>query len=349
MNPSLDALGWTADRSQHLSTLNTGATPARVVRASRDRFLVEGPTPGAARHAGALRSRDRPAVGDWVLVDARPGDTLLTVVDILPRRSWLGRRAAGSEHRGQLMATNLDQVWVVAGLDRDQGLRSLRRYLTLIRDGGARPLVVLNKVDLHPDPLAARLAAEAEAGDAEVVAVSALSGDLGPLEERLRPAATFCLVGPSGVGKSTLCNRLLGRERIATGAVRESDARGRHTTTERAMHRLEGGALLIDTPGLREIGLWLEGDGLERSFAEITALAERCRFRDCSHDNEPGCAVREALAQGEIPSERFLAWLELQAEAQAQRQRAGASNSKRRFEEISRQVRRHKKRYDKRR
>ncbi len=343
MNPQLTALGWTPERSQHLAHLPTEARPARVTRASRDRFVVEGAVTGDARLAGALHGQDRPVVGDWVLVDARPGDTLLTIVELLPRRSWLGRRAAGSEHRGQLMATNLDQVWVVCGLDRDQGLRSIRRYLTLVLDGGAQPLVVLNKLDLCPDPIGARSRAEAEAGDAPVVAVSALDGDLGELEDRLIPGGTFCLVGPSGVGKSTLCNRLLGRADQSTGAVREGDARGRHTTSERALLRLDGGALLIDTPGLREIGLWLEADGLDRSFREITSLAQRCRFRDCTHDNEPGCEVRAALERGELPAERFLSWLELQAEVRSQRQRAKQSNSKRRFKEISKHVRRLKK------
>ncbi len=208
MNPDLTALGWTADRDIHLSSLDHDAFPTRVVRASRDRFLVEGTRGGEARLAGLLLEGERPVVGDWVLVDARPGDTLLTITALLPRRSWLGRKAAGRD-QAQLMAANLDQVWMVCGLDRDQGLRSIRRYLTLILDGGARPLVVLNKLDLCEDPEAARLRAEAEAGDAEVVSVSARDGALGALEERLQPGATFCLVGPSGVGKSTLCNRLL--------------------------------------------------------------------------------------------------------------------------------------------
>jgi ribosome biogenesis GTPase len=343
MNTDLDALGWTPDRDHHLAHQDTDAHPARIARASRDRFLVEGPRSGDARLAGSLLDGERPVVGDWVLVDARPGDTLLTITELLPRRSWLGRKAAGRD-QAQLMAANLDQVWVVCGLDRDQGLRSIRRYLTLILDGGARPLVVLNKLDLCADPEAARMRAEEEAGDVEVVSVSAKDGAIDALRDRLEPGATFCLVGPSGVGKSTLCNRLLGRETQATSAVRAQDARGRHTTSERSLLRLDNGALLIDTPGLREIGLWLEGDGLERSFATISELARACRFRDCSHDNEPGCAVREALDQGLLPPERFTSWLELQAEVQAQRQRAEKRNSKRRFKEISKQVRRFNKR-----
>jgi ribosome biogenesis GTPase len=164
------------------------------------------------------------------------------------------------------------------------------------------------------------------------------------LEERLEPGETCCLVGPSGVGKSTLCNRLLGSERLATGAVRPADHRGRHTTSGRSLLPLAGGALLIDTPGLREIGLWLEADGLERSFEDVSTLAVRCRFRDCTHDNEPGCAVREGLATGVLPPARFLAWLELEAEARSQRQRASRGNSKRRHKPISKFVRQHKRR-----
>jgi ribosome biogenesis GTPase len=344
MNPELESLGWSPERDAQLLDSAVEGCPARVVRAARDRFIVEGAHSGSARLAGRLDRRDRPVVGDWVIVDVRPGDTLASIVAVLPRRSWLGRRAAGGEHRGQLMAANMDQVWVLCGLDRDQGLRSIQRYLALVRDGGAEPVVVLNKLDLCPDPERARLRAEAVAGDAEVVSISALEGALGGLEARLAAGATFCLVGPSGVGKSTLCNRLAGRVAQATGAVRASDARGRHTTTDRALLRLSGGALLLDTPGLREIGLWLEGDGLERSFQDITALAGSCRFRDCGHDGEPGCAVQEALARGEIPPERFLSWLELEAEARGQRERAAASNSKSRFKEISKLQRGYKKR-----
>lgn len=343
MNSTLIDLGWRDELARHLDPHRADRHPARVVRADRDRLTVEGARAGPARLAGALRG-DRPVVGDWVLVGQRPGDTLLTIHAVLPRTTWLGRRAVGGTHRGQLLAANIDRVWVVCGLDRDQGLRSIRRYLALIRDGGAAPVVVLNKLDLCPDPEATRLRAEAEAGDAPVVAVSAQEGTLAPLEALLAPARTVCLVGPSGVGKSTLCNRLLGCEALATGGVRPGDRRGRHTTARRALLRLEGGALLIDTPGLREIGLWLEADGLAQTFEEVSALATRCRFRDCTHDNEPGCAVVEALACGALPPEHFLAWLELEAEARSQRARARQSNSKRRFREISRSVRKHKRR-----
>jgi len=344
MTPALMALGWRPELEHQLEAEPTDRQPARVVRDGRDRYRVEGARSGVARLAGALLGGDRPVVGDWVLVGARPGDTLLTIHDVLPRRSWLGRRAAGGDRQGQLLAANLDQVWVVCGLDRDQGLRSIQRYLTLVRDGGARPLVVLNKLDACADPEGTMLRAEAEAGDAPVVAISALDGSLSALEAHLAPAQTCCLVGPSGVGKSTLCNRLLGGQHLDTGEVRGGDRRGRHTTSSRALLPLAGGALLIDTPGLREIGLWLEADGLERTFEDVSALAALCRFRDCSHDNEPGCAVREGLATGALPAERFLAWLELEAEVRSQRARAKVGNSKRRHKPISKFVRQHKRR-----
>ncbi len=319
---SLERLGWNARFAQSFASLSEpGLVPMRVAREDRDRFLLIG-TEGerAAVLAGRLRheslaAAERPAVGDWVAVRAADGDGDAVVVAVLPRASAFSRKRAGETTDEQIVAANVDTVLLVSGLDHDFNPRRIERYLAAAWDSGATPVVVLNKADLADD-LDARLAEVADvAPGVEVIALSALEGaGLDALASWLLPGRTLALLGSSGVGKSTLANALLGEARLATGAVREDDQRGRHTTTRRELLVLPCGALLLDTPGMRELQLWADDDALEGAFPEIAALAASCRFRDCAHESEPGCAVLAAEADGTLVPERLASWRKLQRE-----------------------------------
>jgi ribosome biogenesis GTPase len=256
-----------------------------------------------------------PTIGDWValLLPSGEGEALLQAV--LPRRSVLVRREAGSEHQGQLIAANLDVVFLVTGLDGNFNLRRIERALTMAWNSGAAPVVVLSKADLHEDVPARVLEVEALAAGAPVLALSAQQGTgLEALCEQLPAGKTGALLGSSGVGKSTLVNRLLEEARLATQPVRPDDDRGRHTTTHRELFVLPHGGLLIDGPGMRELGLWGEEEGLEQAFADVLALAASCRFSDCAHQHEPGCAVRAALDAGSLSVGRLESFKKLQRE-----------------------------------
>jgi ribosome biogenesis GTPase len=317
---TLDALGWDSRLDEAFAPYrDQDLVPARVAREDRDRYLLldaRGERPaeltGRLRHEARTRS-DLPAVGDWVA--ARPGDALDLIVAVLPRASAFLRQAAGGTTGEQVVAANVDTAFLVAGLDGDLNPRRIERYLAAAWESGANPVIVLNKADVAGD-LAGQLAeVEAVALGVPVVAISALAGEgLEALAPWLEPGRTVAMLGSSGVGKSTLLNALLGEERQATAEVREDDARGRHTTTRRELFVLPGGALLLDTPGLRELALWSGEDSLDVAFPDIAALAERCRFRDCAHDQEPGCAVREAAGTGGLDPARLASWHKLQRE-----------------------------------
>ena len=256
---------------------------------------------------------ERPAVGDFVLVS--PGSPPL-IEQILPRRTVLARAAAGERHQRQLIAANVDTVFVLNGLDGDFNPARIERYLVLVQGSGARPVIVLTKADRASDVDTAVAALRARVPtDVEIFAINAKSpADVAPLLRHLGPGDTAVLVGSSGVGKSTLTNTLLGEARQATGAVREHDSRGRHTTTHRALIMLPSGGCLIDTPGMRELKLTGEEALDQGQFADIEALAQECRFGDCSHGSEPGCAVRAALEDGRLDPERWQNYLKLRDE-----------------------------------
>jgi ribosome biogenesis GTPase len=326
---TLPALGWDGGWAAAWQAADPGAglLPARVVAAHRgawDVLTAGGATPLESRVAGRLRHEAGPAelpvVGDWVAVDARPAEGSATVHAVLPRRTQLRRRAP-ADHAApfQVLAANVDVVLVATSLNRELNPRRLERYLATAWESGARPLVVLTKVDLAHDPVEVAVA-EAQLEEVTVgvpvVATSAVSGQgLDAVRAFLGAGRTVCLVGSSGVGKSTLANALLGEARLLTREIRGDDARGRHTTAGRQLVALpDGQGLLLDTPGLRELGLWDDGPGLDLAFADVTRAAEACRFTDCGHVGEPGCAVRAALDDGSLGADRFEGWRKLTRE-----------------------------------
>jgi ribosome biogenesis GTPase len=296
------------------------AVPGRVVAEHRERYSVStGVGEVSAVLAGRLRHdiaerEDLPAVGDWVGVSREAGDGTAIVRFLVPRRSAFVRKSAGTVTEAQVVAANVDVALIATALPGDLSSRRLERYLTLAWESGAMPVVVLTKSDLSDDVRAALDQAGLAAPGVDVIAVSAVSGaGVDALRTRLEPGRTAVLLGSSGVGKSTLVNRLLGTAQQRTASV-ASTGKGRHTTTHRELVRLANGALLIDTPGMRELQLWSADDGLGSTFADVEAFAANCRFRDCVHDQEPGCAVRDAIASGELASERLEHWHHLRRE-----------------------------------
>lgn len=310
--------GWAALFAEHD---REDARPARIISQERDRWSVAA---GSDVRNARLPSRQPiepyPVVGDWVAV--RPGPSPpdpVSIVGVLPRRSRFARGAPGSDRGEQTVAANVDRVWIVHGLDVPLNLRKLERYLALAWESGAIPEVVLTKADLADDPEKAVADAEAVALGVEVRAVSVVDGQgMAGLAGSLEPGTTVALLGPSGVGKSSLVNGLANDDVAATGRVRPGDRKGRHTTTRRQLFRLPSGALLLDTPGMRELQVRELDTGLDRAFPEIDALAARCRFRDCGHDKEPGCAVLAAAADGRLAPDRLESWRKLRAERAAE-------------------------------
>ena len=297
------------------------AQPGRVVAQDRERWSVQTESGlHDARTGPSSRLPTAPVVGDWVLVGAGPTPSdPWTLTYLLPRQSRLSRGAAGTGSEEQILAANVDVVWVVHGVDAPVNPRRIERYLAVVWESGAVPELVLSKADLSEDLSTALAEAKTIALGVEVRTVSSADSDsVARLRGTLRAGATVALVGPSGVGKSTLVNLLAPSAAIATAPVREKDRKGRHTTTRRELHRIDGGALLLDTPGIRELRLWSIDEGLLRAFPDIEELSRGCRFRDCSHEVEPGCAVTEAEALGQIAAERVGSYRKLRAEAEYQ-------------------------------
>ena len=316
-------LGWSSATAAGWSTLaEPTLRPGRVMTEERGVVHVMTATgPVVATLAGRLRHASEgdvdvllPAVGDWVgLADAGPGTAVVQAV--LPRSSAIVRRSPTDRSLPtQVLASNVDVAFVVMSLNADFNLRRLERYVAVAWESGALPVVLLSKADLTEDPDGMRVAAEATAPGVEVIPVSAVTGKgIEAVRAHLGPGRTVVFIGSSGVGKSSLINALAGSELLATASIREDDARGRHTTTRRQLVRLVDG-LVIDTPGLRELGL-TDGEGLADTFGDVDTVASDCRFSDCRHASEPGCAVRAALADGSLDAGRFSAFQKLEREA----------------------------------
>jgi ribosome biogenesis GTPase / thiamine phosphate phosphatase len=313
---TLVALGWSDEREAAFTAYaERGFRPGRVVAEHRGGYYVRTELGDRLAHArGKLRDDElwggMPAVGDWVAVCDAPGDRL-AIESLLPRRTKVSRKTPWLKAEEHILAANVDTVVLVSGLDQDFNPRRLERYLTAAWDSGADPVIVLTKLDVCDDP-AKPDEAESIALGVPVYPVSNVTGEgIDAVRGLLQPAKTFVLLGSSGAGKSTLANRLAGRTVMATADVR-NDGRGRHTTRHRQLLVMPGGAILIDTPGLRELQVW-EGD-LDSAFADIAELASQCRFNDCAHASEPECAVREALETGELDEGRWANYLKLQRE-----------------------------------
>lgn len=269
---------------------------------------------GKMRHL-AVHREDYPAVGDWVVLSVREEEQRATVHAVLPRKSKFSRKVAGQVTEEQIVATNVDTVFLVTALNLDFNVRRIERYLVLAWESGANPVIVLSKADLCADPeaLAAEVAAVAVGVPIHVIS-SAENRGLEELAAYIEPGRTIALLGSSGVGKSTLVNRIYGKEILETGDIRHGDDKGKHTTTHRELIALPGGGILIDTPGMRELQLWDASEGLSTSFQDIEELAQNCFFQDCKHENEPKCAVKIALTDGALLQERFHNYVKLQKE-----------------------------------
>lgn len=321
---SLQDWGWDDEWAARATESGGRGIPARVTGQERDRWTIEAADgPGVARIISAARLPVPPVVGDWALVEPGPSPSdPWSFTAVLPRRSSFSRGAAGTGEAEQVLAANMDVVWVVHGLDAPLNGRRLERYVATAWDSGAVPEVILTKADLAEDVESAVLEAGIAAPGVTIRCVNRDDSEsVAELRASLRPGATVALLGPSGTGKSTLVNLLDSGDRAATGPVREKDRKGRHTTTRRELFRIGGGALLLDTPGIRELRVWALGEGLDHAFPEIEGLARSCRFRDCRHDAEPGCAVLEAEAAGGLDPDRLASFRKLRAEAEWQERR----------------------------
>lgn len=325
---NLKELGWNSAYEKHLTDSIPGkAGIGRVVSVQKGSFMVQTETTTLSTTlSGNLRHQSEadgnlPVVGDWVELTGDPREGAVMITTLLPRTNKLSRHAAvGAKGSGgpveeQVIAANIDLIWIVCGLDRDFNLRRIERYLTLVYNSGATPVIILNKADLCEDPESRQVEVESVALGVKTHLITARNADdLELLMQYLVPGITISLLGSSGAGKSTIVNGLLGETRQQVHDVSDAVGKGVHTTTHRELIMLPSGGMIIDNPGIRELQIWEDEEGLETVFEDIEILAESCRFSDCSHETEPGCAVREAIDEGTLTLDRLLSFQKLKRE-----------------------------------
>ena len=352
---NLDSLGWNDFFASSFAPYRLqGFTVGRVAIAYRNTYVLYSEAGElAAEITGKLwhhasEPQDFPAVGDWVVIRAIESEARATIHAILPRKTKFSRKTIGAKTEEQIIAANVDTVFLVSGLDGDFNLRRIERYLILAWESGASPVIVLNKADLCDNIEQCIAQVSSVALGVPIIVLSAANNrGLDALKPDLRSGKTVALLGSSGVGKSTITNQLLPEATQTVQPVRQSDDRGRHTTTHRELILLPTGGLIIDTPGMRELQIWAGDAGLQGTFADIETLVQQCRFRNCQHNNEPGCAVQQALAEGKLDDSRFLSYQKLQKELNylARKQdRQEYLTEKERWKKIHKTMRNHHKR-----
>jgi ribosome biogenesis GTPase / thiamine phosphate phosphatase len=322
---TLNDLGFDAWLDGHVRTIGrTELSPGRVVRVERDRYLIRNEhsevlaEPTGKLLFGVSGAEDLPCVGDWVLVQYYDNGDLAIIHELLPRKGLMKRKSPGRRIDVQLIAANVDVAFIIQSCNQNFNLRRMERYLVMIREGRATPIILLSKSDLvDQNAVQDMIAAIRNAHiDARVISFSNTSGEGIPaIEGELKKGMTYSLLGSSGVGKTTLLNHLLGNEQFETAPIREKDGRGRHTTSNRHLVVLDNGALLIDTPGMRELGIADDAEGVTESFSDIMELSAACRFKDCTHTVEAGCAILAAIERGELDEERYENYMKLVREA----------------------------------
>jgi len=319
---SLEEFGWNEYfAGKFESFTGSGLEPGRIAVEHKQRYGVysefgelTGEVTGKLLYSSDAAA-DLPKVGDWVVISVFESEKKAIINEVLDRRTKFSRKTAGKKTEEQVIAANIDLIFIVQGLDNDFNPNRLERYMVMAAEGGADASVILNKADLCDDPEAKIAAVKERDFLVPILGISARTGDgIEQVREHIRPGMTAAFIGSSGVGKSTIINRLIGEERQKTFDVREDDSRGRHTTTKRELILLPGGGILVDTSGMREIQLWSADEGVDRAFTGFEQYAGQCRYDDCTHMNEPGCAVLEAVAEGKITREQYDNYVKLQKE-----------------------------------